>query len=137
MATYLKLCIQGNYALEYAANGEEGLKKAYEVIPDLIISDVMMPLKNGYEVTQILKNDPRTSHIPIILLTAKARTEDKVEGLTVGADAFLMKPFQKEVLLVRLKKLIELRTQLHAYYTTLSDQNVPTEKILSLDERKI
>ncbi|MFT5164784.1 MAG: signal transduction histidine kinase/CheY-like chemotaxis protein [Saprospiraceae bacterium] len=134
VATYLKLCIQDSYEIEYAENGQVGIEKAFKVIPDLIISDVMMPFKDGYEVTQRLKNDSRTSHIPIILLTAKATTQDKVEGLEVGADAYLLKPFQKEELLVRLRKLIELRTQLHAYYTTLSDQIFPKEKILSLDE---
>jgi signal transduction histidine kinase/DNA-binding response OmpR family regulator len=137
VATYLKLCIQNDYEIEYAANGQAGIEMAFKIIPDLIISDVMMPIKDGYEVTHHLKNDPRTSHIPIILLTAKARTQDKVEGLEVGADAYLLKPFQKEELLVRLRKLIELRAQLHSYYTTLSDQNIPREKILSLDETLI
>jgi YesN/AraC family two-component response regulator len=99
-------------------NGQEGIDKALNKIPDIIISDVMMPKKNGFEVCEALKADERTSHIPIILLTAKAATEDRIEGLKVGADAFLTKPFNKQELFVRLEKLLELRKALQERFSS-------------------
>ncbi len=113
---YLKTCLTDQYQMEVAYNGRIGVEKAVEEIPDLIISDVMMPEKDGYEVCDILKNDERTSHIPIILLTAKADAASKIAGLKRGADAYLSKPFDKEELLVRLEKLVELRKNLQERY---------------------
>jgi signal transduction histidine kinase/DNA-binding response OmpR family regulator len=106
---YMQSILQTSYDIRVAKNGKVGVEMAFELIPDIIISDVMMPEKDGYEVCHILKTDERTSHIPIILLTAKSTLDDKITGLKVGADAYLMKPFNKEELLVRLEKLLELR----------------------------
>lgn len=114
--TYIKYCLRDEYQIHDAKNGTAGIEKALEIIPDIIISDVMMPEKDGFEVTQTLKQDKKTSHIPIILLTAKATKQNKLKGLTYGADAYLMKPFDKEELLIRLEKLIELRNNLRQYY---------------------
>jgi YesN/AraC family two-component response regulator len=85
----------------------------------------MMPVMDGFEVCAALKEDGRTSHIPIILLTAKATTEDKLAGLTHGADAFLIKPFEKEELIIRLHKLLEVRETMQKKYssTLISDQS--------------
>lgn len=113
---YIQKLLQATYNVQVAANGQIGIDKAYEIIPDIIISDVMMPEKDGYEVCETLKGDERTSHIPIILLTAKATEEDRIEGLKYGADAYLTKPFYKEELQVRLEKLVALRRQLQAKY---------------------
>jgi len=85
---------------------------AFETVPDIVISDMMMPEKDGFELCQTLKQDIRTSHIPIILLTAKADIDSKLEGLSHGADAYLAKPFHPKELDIRLQKLIELRRQL-------------------------
>lgn len=115
--TYIKYCLKDQYEIQVARNGEEGIEKALAIIPDIIISDVMMPKKDGYEVTQSLKLNTKTSHIPIILLTAKATHQNKLKGLKYGADAYLMKPFDKEELVIRLEKLVELRTRLQAYYS--------------------
>ena len=114
---YLKTCLEEEYKILTAVNGKEGIEKAFVVQPDIIISDVMMPKMSGFEVCQILKKDERTNHIPIILLTAKATSKDKLEGFSHGADAYLLKPFEKEELLVRLDNLMKLRQLLQIKYS--------------------
>jgi len=109
---YLKTCLKGKYETLHVPNGIKGIEAAFEKIPDIIISDVMMPGKDGFEVCETLKSDERTDHIPIIILTAKASLEDKLKGLTRGADAYLAKPFIKEELFVRLEKLVTNRKKL-------------------------
>ncbi len=109
---YLSACLQGKFYLDFAYNGSAGIEKALENVPDLIVSDVMMPIKDGFEVVEHLKNDERTSHIPIILLTAKADVESRIKGLRRGADAYLSKPFHQEELLATLENLLEQRRKL-------------------------
>ena len=110
MREYIKQCLDTSlYTIHEASNGEEGLQKANELIPDLIISDVMMPKMNGFELTKHIRNALITSHIPLILLTAKATLENKLEGLNRGADAYLTKPFSPRELELRVQKLIEIR----------------------------
>ncbi len=116
VSAYLDLCLQGRYALDFAYNGTAGVEKAFEQIPDIIISDVMMPGKDGFEVVDILKNDERTSHIPIVLLTAKADVQSRLTGLRKGADHYLSKPFHQEELLVTLENLLEQRRKLQIKY---------------------
>ena len=116
--TYIKTILKNKYKIHTSRNGNLGIEKALQIIPDIIISDVMMPEKNGYEVCEYLKQDERTSHIPIILLTAKATQADKVDGLKYGADAYLTKPFDKEELIVRLEKLVTIRQRLQERYTS-------------------
>ncbi|MEM9887703.1 MAG: ATP-binding protein [Bacteroidota bacterium] len=116
VVAYLKACLEEFYQIDVAYNGKIGIEKALEQIPDLIISDVMMPEKDGYEVCDILKNDQRSSHIPIILLTAKADASSKIVGLRKGADAYLSKPFDKEELLVRLEMLVQRQRKLATYF---------------------
>ncbi len=114
--TYVKTVLRGQYAFHTARDGADGVEQALALIPDIIVSDLMMPGMTGYEVCETLKQDERTSHIPIILLTAKATQEDKVQGLQFGADAYLTKPFDKAELMVRLEKLIAMRRRLQARY---------------------
>ncbi len=116
VVTYIEGLLKKDYHIETASNGRTGIEKAFELVPDIVISDVMMPEKDGYEVCETLKKDERTSHIPLILLTAKATQEDKIAGLRVGADAYLHKPFNKAELFVRLEKLVELRRRLQQRY---------------------
>lgn len=116
---YLVTCLDTFYQLEIARDGEAGINKAIELVPDIIISDVMMPEKDGFELCNTLKNDEKTSHIPIILLTAKADHRSRIAGLKRGADDYLSKPFDQEELLVRLKNLIEQRRKLQEHYRDL------------------
>ena len=116
VVTYLQAILRLRFQVKVAANGKEGLAKARQFIPDLIVSDIMMPEMDGMEMCQALKNDMLTSHIPIILLTAKADQASRIEGLRTGADAYLAKPFDKTELLVRIDKLIELRATLQDRY---------------------
>ena len=101
--------IEKNFQVIEAANGSEGYEKAVAEIPDLVISDVMMPVMDGFKMTDKLKKNEHTSHIPIILLTAKAGQQHKVEGLETGADDYLTKPFDAKELLVRIQNLIQQR----------------------------
>jgi DNA-binding response OmpR family regulator len=115
VVAYTASCLP-DYRLAVGKDGLEGLEIAAGIIPDLIITDVMMPHMDGFELCQKLRNDERTSHIPIIMLTAKADIESKMEGLQRGADVYLEKPFNREELLIRVKKLLELRKNLQQYY---------------------
>ncbi len=125
---YLKTCLEGQYDLQVAYNGKIGIDKALEYIPDLIVSDVMMPEKDGYEVCDTLKNDERTSHIPIVLLTAKADAPSKIVGLRRGADAYLTKPFDKEELLVRLEMLVQRQKRMVAHFSQAFLSTRPAEQ---------
>ncbi|MBR9914922.1 MAG: response regulator [Algicola sp.] len=116
MARYIASCLQPHYKISYARNGQEGFDKAQSDIPDIIITDVMMPIMDGYELTKKLQSHMATNHIPIVMLTSKAMQEDKLEGIYSGADAFLTKPFHKEELLLRMKMLISKRAQLQINY---------------------
>ncbi len=117
LAMYLESLLYSTYRVEVAQNGEEGIELAIELIPDIIITDVMMPKKDGYEVCRFLKADERTNHIPIVMVTAKSTHDDKIAGLKVGADAYLVKPFNKEELFVWLEKLMALRRTLQERYS--------------------
>ena len=125
MRSYIRSCIDASlYTISEAANGEEGIAKAQKIIPDLIVSDVMMPKKDGFEVTYVIRNHTATSHIPLILLTAKASLESRLKGLERGADAYLTKPFSPRELTLRIQKLIALRTLLQQRY---QNYNTPQE----------
>jgi DNA-binding response OmpR family regulator len=100
------------YRLVEAVDGVEGIARAVEVVPDLVISDIMMPGLDGYELCRVLKKDLRTSHIPIVLLTAKASEESIIRGLETGADDYIIKPFNLNILRVRVENLLRLRSHL-------------------------
>ena len=119
---YLRSCLPEQYYVQEAINGKAGVEKAIEQVPDLIISDVMMPEMDGFEVCTTLKNDERTSHIPVILLTAKADDASRMSGYRHGADAYLIKPFNREELLVRMEQMLTLRKKLQARYARIDPE---------------
>ena len=136
MREYIKESLSDSYLLEEAVNGEQGVRKAEAIIPDLIISDLMMPKMDGNELTKILKNDERTSHIPIIILTAKSGQENKIEGLQTGADDYLTKPFDLKELRVRVENLISVRKKLQEKFSKGEFLSKPVDKKLnSIDEK--
>jgi len=105
-----KAYLQGSgYDVVLAMDGEEALRKVYEEKPDLILLDIMMPKKNGYEVCRLIKNDPETRFIPVIMVTALKDIEDKIKGIEAGADDFISKPFNKTELMARVRSLLRLK----------------------------
>jgi signal transduction histidine kinase/DNA-binding response OmpR family regulator/ligand-binding sensor domain-containing protein len=112
MRDYIRRGLEPDYTVLEAIDGQEGIQKARQIIPDLIISDVMMPKVDGYELCSVLKSDVKTSHIPIVLLTAKASEENILQGLETGADDYITKPFNTKILMARIKNLIDIRSQL-------------------------
>ena len=115
--TYIKDQLEENYKIIEAADGEAGLAAAKETIPDLIVTDVMMPQMDGYEFAKNIRGDERSSHIPIIMLTARAADEDKISGLETGVDDYLIKPFNPKELQVRIKNLLEMRSLLRKRFS--------------------
>lgn len=123
VSQYLTAILKSEYRIEHAENGKIGLEKALDRIPDIILSDVMMPEMDGISLLEKVKNDMRTSHIPVVLLTAKADVASRLSGLEHGADAYLAKPFDEKELHIVLKNLIDIRKKLHKRYA--SPENFP------------
>ena len=114
----LRLTLRVDYRTAEATDGSEGVAAARRLHPDLIISDVAMPEMDGYQLVEAVKQDVEISHIPIILLTARAASEDRIDGLRIGADAYLTKPFNHNELLARVANLLESRKLLQQRYAT-------------------
>lgn len=134
LAQYLQASLEGDYRLSFAFDGAEGIEKALAEVPSLIISDVMMPRKNGFELCAALKNDERTSHIPIVLLTAKVDAESRLQGLRRGADAYLGKPFNLAELRLQLRNLDQMQAKLRARYQSLAPPPPTEEPLFQLED---
>ncbi|MGA9269667.1 MAG: ATP-binding protein, partial [Lutimonas sp.] len=137
VASYLGSLLSVNYKIDNAWNGAEGFELATRYVPDLIISDVMMPVMDGFTLCQRLKNDMRTSHIPIILLTARNEMSARMQGLKAGADAYLGKPFNKEELFIRVDQLIALRQRLRNSYQHLAQDPVIFSSEMEIREKDV
>jgi len=116
--TFIKRHLSKSYEVIEAGDGNLGLNLAYEIVPDIIISDILLPGKDGMAITETLKNDIRTSHIPIIILTAKGSMEQQIEGLKLNADAYIVKPFNIQYLEENIRSLLKNRESLKSHYTS-------------------
>ena len=133
---FMRYSLELQYRVKLAVNGKEAWEMMQEELPDLVISDVMMPQMDGNELCRLIKQDKRTAHIPVILLTARQNTEAKLEGLQTGADDYVTKPFNMTILVLRIRKLIEL-SRYHRVTQGMIDP-VPSEIVItSLDEKLI
>ena len=132
--SYIREQLEIDYKVIEAGNGEEGIINAQIEIPDLIITDVMMPKMDGYQFSKNIRGDEKTSHIPIIMLTAKAGLDDKIEGLETGIDAYLTKPFSARELKVRVKNLIYQRKELRKRFSKASIIKPSEVSTISIDQ---
>ncbi len=132
---YIRSILNDSYIITEASNGEEGIEKAFALIPDLIISDIMMPKTDGIQLCSAIKSDSRTSHIPVILLTAKATLKDKIEGLETGADDYLTKPFEADELKARIRGLLDQRKRMQEYFRKHELIGEETKNITSADRK--
>jgi signal transduction histidine kinase/AraC-like DNA-binding protein/AmiR/NasT family two-component response regulator len=135
VTAYISSFMKHDYLIVTAENGEEGLKKSLDTYPDLIISDVMMPEMDGFEFCQKVKSDECISHIPVILLTAKADLDSKIKGLEFGADDYISKPFEADELKVRSKNLIEQRIKLREKFSRMIEIKPGEIAASSMDEQ--
>jgi len=136
LRSYIKSILVETYSVIEAENGKEGLEIASKFLPDLVISDVMMPEMNGYTLCKGLKTQELTSHIPVILLTAKASKENKIEGLETGADDFITKPFDQQELLVRIENIITQRKNLKKKFSKIVN-NIEFGNNIEIEENDI
>ena len=133
---FMRYSLELQYRVKLAVNGNEAWEMMQEELPDLVISDVMMPQMDGNELCRLIKQDKRTAHIPVILLTARQNTEAKLEGLQTGADDYVTKPFNMTILVLRIRKLIEL-SRYHRVTQGMIDPAPSEIVITSLDEKLI
>ncbi|HLV62067.1 hybrid sensor histidine kinase/response regulator transcription factor [Galbibacter sp.] len=132
LRSYLQQAFKNQYKVLVASNGEQGLKITKDILPDVIITDVIMPKMNGFEFCREIKTDMRTSHIPVLMLTAKAKIEDRIEGIEIGADAYMVKPFDIRLIKLRLSQLISSRQLIfNKYFSAISevDENSNTTSL--------
>ncbi len=132
---YLAESLKGDYRVSFALNGQEGIDLGVAELPDLIVSDLMMPKVDGMELVRQMKSDERTSHIPVILLTAKADSGTRLEGIETGADDYVAKPFEMAELKARIQNLIESRQLLREKFSTGKVIRPNEISVVSVDDR--
>uniref|UniRef100_UPI0035945121 ATP-binding protein n=1 Tax=Aquiflexum sp. TaxID=1872584 RepID=UPI0035945121 len=134
---YMKEFLEEEFHVWVAQDGKEGMEKALANIPDLIISDLMMPIMDGVELCQHLKKDLKTSHIPIIILTARSSEEKQLEGLQSGCNLFISKPFKLEILMTSIRNLLSEQERLQKHFRKKISVSTSEQEIESLDDRLI
>lgn len=134
MRAYLRSILKDRYNVSEAADGRQGLEKARREVPKLIVCDVMMPVMDGLEFTRQLKEDIATSHIPVVLLTARSLPEQREKGYETGADSYLTKPFSGQVLLSRIDNLLRSRTLLRSLFSSDKAEAAEEERLCSQDK---
>lgn len=134
MRAYLRSILEDRYNVSEAADGRQGLEKARREVPKLIVCDVMMPVMDGLEFTRQLKEDIATSHIPVVLLTARSLPEQREKGYETGADSYLTKPFSGQVLLSRIDNLLRSRTLLRSLFSGDKAEAAEEERLCSQDK---
>ncbi|MFK8162577.1 MAG: two-component regulator propeller domain-containing protein [Lewinella sp.] len=135
LRTFLASELKKRYTVLEAKDGEEGLEMATAHFPDLILSDVMMPKMDGMEFCKTIKSNLRTSHLPVILLTAKVGKESKYQGLEIGADEYISKPFEMKYLLLKIRNLLNNRERLRELFKTTSHLELSKVTVTSIDEQ--
>lgn len=135
MRAYLRSILQDHYNVSEAVDGQHGLERARREVPKLVVCDVMMPVMDGLEFTRRLKADTATSHIPVILLTARSLSEQREEGYGTGADSYLTKPFTGSLLLARIDNLIHSRTLLRSLFSGNSKEEEKEEEMLGAQDQ--
>lgn len=128
VARYEASSLKGDYDIFYAADGEQGAAKAKTMMPDLVITDVMMPVSDGFALCEAIRSEPTTAHIPIIMITAKVTHEDRVRGIGLGADAYIEKPFKADELNVWVRKLLEQSQHMAAAPATTAAAEAATSE---------
>lgn len=134
MRAYLRSILQDKYNVSEATNGEQGLEKARREVPKLVVCDVMMPVMDGLEFTKRLKEDTATSHIPVVLLTARSLSEQRKEGYDTGADSYITKPFSGQVLLSRIENLMRSRIMLRSVFASDKQETEEEEQLNETDK---
>lgn len=131
---FIQSILKPYYKVQLAKNGREGLELAQKTVPDLIVSDIMMPEMDGIELCNKLKDDDKTDHIPVVLLTAKATQSDKLDGLSTGANDYITKPFDAEELRIRIKNLLSIREKLQLRYQSEARLKPSSVKVISVND---
>jgi signal transduction histidine kinase/DNA-binding response OmpR family regulator len=132
---FLKQLLESRYEIAEATDGQSGLQQAFDVVPDLIVTDIVIPGKDGMALTALLKSDVRTSHIPIVMLTGKTNMESQIEGLKALADAYVTKPFNIGFLEQTIESLLANRMSLKEHYTTEMPSNLKTQTVGKIDRK--
>lgn len=134
VSLFIKSLLENQYQVVTARNGQEGYELAKQYIPDILITDLMMPIKDGYQLSKEIKETPLLNHIPIIMLTAKVSEQDRLEGLRCGIEAYIQKPFRTEELLLRIENILENRKILKDKYLAMLESSSSPDSRLNTDE---